>query len=180
MMNRPRPRKIVSVIKSSPSTESIEEKSPKSNYVDPQIVTEASKVSVKLQSPTVPTFSNSPTRQSIETKPEPNPVTFVPRKPVVATLKKANVPPPPTFSDSPKSSPISLTKSESSKTELPKSESPKSDISSPPEFNTFKNNTVAPKALSPKSSGEAFLDAADKAADFIGGALLVKIAEIIF
>lgn len=181
MMNRPRPRKIVSVIKTSPSAEAIEEKSLEDKKVIQNSSNEQRKLSLdsisndfKPQSPVVPSFSTgttarSPPAANTTTSPTTSPQTasFVPRKPVVATLKKAHVPPPPTFSDSPKSSPVSLSKIEKIEFKKPKP--------FPTHTNTFDSasSPTQHKPLSPKSSGETFLDAADKAADFIGGALLV-------
>jgi len=169
MMNRPRPRKIVSVIKTSPSAESIEEKQFEeklnSQNFNNEVKVDAVSNNFKSQSPVVPSFSSNPARPSNDSKPitssqQTQSNAFVPRKPVVATLKKAYFPPPPTFSDSPKSSPVSVAKSE--KIEFDKS------MTSAQTSNGHLNS------LSPKSSGEAFLNAADKAADFIGGALLVE------
>lgn len=170
-MNRPRPRKIVSVIKTSPSAETVEEKpiSISQNFnAEKKLSNDTFSNDFKPQSPVVPAFSSGPTRPSTtDTKPSVSPqqnqtaTAFVPRKPVVATLKKAHVPPPPTFSDSPKSSPVPPAKTENF--ELEKSQSP----------NFLSTSSTEGKPLSPRSSGEAFLDAADKAADFIGGALLV-------
>ena len=206
MMNRPRPRKIVSVIKTSPSAESIEaEKNETSNnngnFFNQERKSSLDSPSFKPPSPVVPLFSSSssisPVRPaSTEIKPSVNTATAtnnistcVPRKPIVTTLKKAHVPPPPTFSDSPKSSPI--TKIEQSPkneniSEIKKFEfgklSPASEskqIFSPPTTKPSVNPIAKSpennsESLSPKSSGEAFLDVADKAADFISGALLVK------
>lgn len=177
MMNRPRPRKIVSVIKTSPSAEAIEEKTLEDKKFIQNSSNEQRKMSLdsisndfKPQSPVVPSFSSGTTARSPPTTTPTNSsqtASFVSRKPVVATLKKAHVPPPPTFSDSPKSSPASLSKTEKIEFEKPKSFPIPSN-----NFNSASSPTEQ-KLLSPKSSGEAFLDAADKAADFIGGALLV-------
>ena len=185
-MNKPRPRKIINVIKSSssPEPELAAEDSSKAEpvslapirkpaspvvpqfgsvnsagltYVKPstsnnQVTsTSTSTANTQVTSTSIPTDNNSST---------PPPANFIPRKPIVATLKKAHVPPPPTFSDSPKSSPIDANHNRPSIQPI----------------NQINNsNSVSPVlSSSPKSSGEAFLDAADKAADFIGGALLVN------
>ncbi len=235
MMNRPRPRKIINVIKTTSSLSSeIEDKiheepvqfiqqpettqTKNTNTMKPAIKP-VSTINMRTASPEIlnsikPSISN--TSDIVKTS-NFNSTNFVTRKPTVATLKKAHVPPPPTCSDSPKSSPISLmktgqpkqfnynyesqnyttadsfntTKFESSSTnnsESSDSNEPKSSFSSyeptapsnshifseskPEVRNTFPS-AYNDRALSPRSSGEAFLDAADKAADFISGALLV-------
>lgn len=141
MLNKPRPRKIVSVIKTSSSSEesfkqdeqTYENEFKSQSPTTPVVVT-------KPQGPVVPQYSSTQT----------------PRKPIVATLKKAHIPPPPSFSDSPKSITTNLQQRPAEPVKI--------------EPSTPKVTAV----LSPKSSGESFLDAADKAADFIGGAFIVK------
>lgn len=196
MMNRPRPRKIINVIKSSPSSELELEKTfqqdepvkqiethpnstiniESSNTVKTALIKPVSSTSnIRTASPEILNSIRKNASESLNTSNN-----FVPRKPIVATIKKANAPPPPTFSDSPKSSPISLTKTTQAKQidSLNSSESKLSTRANTTESVTFVNspppayNERTP-TLSPKSSGEAFLDAADKAADFISGALLV-------
>lgn len=171
MMNRPRPRKIINVIKTSPSTE-IEEQ------VNEKLENEKmSQLTPKTPENSAPTSSNSSFNNV-------NPVPII-RKPTVATMKKVHVPPPPNFSDSPKSSPIQLTRSVA-KTLDPIQVKPEPVSIKPVPDRTeaiqkLKSNSHPStsshnesQSLSPKSSGEAFLDAADKAADFIGGALIVN------
>ena len=191
-MNKPRPRKIINVIKSSssPEPELAAEDSSKAEPVSqapirkpaspvvPQFgsVNSAGLTDVKpstantqVTSTSTPTANNqvtstsTPTANNSSTPPSAN---FIPRKPIVATLKKAHVPPPPTFSDSLKSSPIAANHNRPSS-------QPNNQLSATVPINT--SSSVSPVlSSSPKSSGEAFLDAADKAADFIGGALLVN------
>lgn len=164
MLNRPRPRKIVSVIKSSPSTESVKpEENETANFEcdfkSQSTTTISTTAETKPQSPVVPQFSNTPasTNPSIQNKPMgTSSHASIPaaRKPIVATLKKAHVPPPPSFSHSPKSTPTTI---------------PSKSV---------ERSSSPPPVLSPKSSAESFLDAADKAAYYIGGAFLVS--ELIF
>ena len=199
MMNRPRPRKIINVIKTSSSTKIVEETGKNEFAPQNSISLSPTRNSQKPSSPVVPQFnpktnsvtgtglpanasannnintvtshnnvtihatSSMPIASSISaSNSTPPPSNFTPRKPIVATLKKAHFPPPPTFSDSPKSSPIVgkpiLEQSTRNFTQ--------NDSDSSQSLNS---------SLSPKSSGETFLDSADKAADFIGGALLLII-----
>lgn len=155
MLNRPRPRKIVSVIKTSPSAEEDHFKQENNHEKETSIAAEE----IKPKSPVVPHFSNKQSSPSSS-----NPITISnPRKPIVATLKKAHIPPPPSFSDSPKSATAPVSNFEDKSSSYPSYQSSSINPSSPP------------AVLSPKSSGESFLDAADKAADFIGGAFLVNL-----
>ena len=173
-MNKPRPRKIINVIKSSssPEPESATEDSSKTEPVSQAPIR-------KPSSPVVPQFGsvnsagltdtannhvNSTSTPLVNNSSTPPPQNFIPRKPIVATLKKAHVPPPPSFSDSPKSSPIAANHNKHIN---------QSSTTAIAQINN--SSSVSPVlSSSPKSSGEAFLDAADKAADFIGGALLVN------
>ena len=180
MMNRPRPRKIINVIKtSSPSSSEISEEPVNSEFVTTQPASQN-----KPASPVVPQFSSPKNNINADLNSSSSPSNFVPRKPVVATLRKMNVPPPPTFSDSPKSSPsvetlkspVSLNRHASSEQERAAFNKTQDKVSRVPTHPTQINEAISSNSpvLSPKSSGEAFLDAADKAADFIGGALLVN------
>jgi hypothetical protein len=181
MMNRPRPRKIVSVIKTSSPMESIEEISFEDKKIsqNPAYERKFNFESVtndsKPQSPVVALSSSGTVKPTADNKHATVPkysqsaTPVAPRKPVVATLKKAHFPPPPTFSDSPKSSPASLAKIEKIEFENTFPETAQTSNSC---FSSLSENK--PQPLSPKSSGETFLDAADKAADFISGAFLVK------
>lgn len=206
MMNRPRPRKIINVIKSSHPAE-VEEK--QSNLSEAKINVEViAEEPVNIDNteikPTAPKTANI----SDNVKTGNNSLKFVPmRKPIVATLKKAHVPPAPTFSDSPKSSPTPRinepSKQDSKGDETVSFNEPAKSSFNDDEIVTkaplkieqenedlFRNHDESEKASEParKSdefkpssptspslslSGEAFLDAADRAADFIGGALLV-------
>lgn len=155
MLNRPRPRKIVTVVRSD----------------DPK-----PEVSLNKE-PDVPIAEVHEAPVKEEQPPPQNPPA---RKPVVATARKAFVPPPPSFSEvrSPNSSkgtsPVSSPKKNSFELPRPSDDLNKVSVS----FTEDKPQLTSPPAptpLSPKSSGEKILDAADKAADFLGDALRVSV-----
>lgn len=169
-MNRPRPRKLINVIKTSnSSTEEIpincefEEKEKVQAVSVPVPVPtfknnfnfKATKPTIVSKIPSVPQFKSVPSSPTttndfvVESKrnitENPSSSLSINKHPsnVVNSIKKSPVPPPPNY--------------------FSNSNSPKSS-SSP---------STSP-ALSAKSSGENFLDAADRAADFIGGAFFVQ------
>ena len=169
MINRPRPRKLINVIKTSNSTEEIEipteiefekEKQKASILISNEVPFTPNNLKAKpvivSTIPSVPQFNSVQLNSKIKINDNDNELkkntieksilssSTLTNKPsnAVNSIKKTTIPPPPNyFSNSQASSSSSTSQS------------------SP--------------VLSEKSSGEAFLDAADRAADFIGGAFLV-------
>jgi hypothetical protein len=195
MLNRPRPRKLINVIKTSNSTDnaaSPEEESTKSfsssrsnSFSSIKAPVSESSNQSQQSPPSVPRFSspatNSPReiqRTETTTYNSPNP-----RKPIVATLSRkiqTQPPPPaPTFSDSPKAKVFDSPKVPSAEVDdLNNSKKGSPSFSTETLDSAQQNSTSPPQSLSPKSSGEAFLDAADKAADYLGNAFLVNLSFI--
>ncbi len=170
MLNRPRPRKIVTVVKSESNlktTDSDEDKRNEYVFIEPE------------------------TEKLAEPQPlAPKQAQFMPRKPALTTLKKANIPPPPSYSEvrSPTSSKgPSPTQSPTKAQTLPARPSEGFDkialsfaedlqqIEGSNDGSNFELHFYFLDNPSPSSAGEKFLEAADKAADYIGGTFLVNL-----
>lgn len=180
MMNRPRPRKLINVIKTSISTEEIEIPAEKEIGIEKEKRTAS--ISISNEVPLSTTFKNNLKAKpvivsTIPSVPQYNSIqlnskindnelkrntteksfssssTTLNNKPsiVVNSIKKSNIPPPPNYFSN------SQTSSSSSTSQL--------------------SPVLSAKT---KSSGENFLDAADRAADFIGGAFLVLKIILLF
>jgi hypothetical protein len=171
MMNRPRPRKIVSVIKcSSPADAEINrELKPSDQFSLPDIsqisgsgsASNSEKSSSNHMNVTPTNFNRASTAESSPGKTE-----FIISKPTISTAKKANAPPPPpSFSDPQKSN---FAKVDNENFFEKSNDSDRNSL-----ILKSDNNMNSVDQFYEKSSGEAFLDAADKAVDLIGGTFLV-------
>lgn len=176
-MNRPRPRKLINVIKTSNLTEEIEiptekeieikkEKRTASISISNEVTTFKNNLKAKpvivSTMPSVPQYNSiqlnskindNELKRNITEKSFSSSSTTLNNKPSIAvnSIKKSNIPPPPNYFSN------SQTSSSSSTSQL--------------------SPVISAKT---KSSGENFLDAADRAADFIGGAFLVLKIILLF